>query len=533
MDVLSVEEMRVAEGRALARGISEAELQARAGAAVAAHAMRLAPSGPIVVPVGIGNNGRDGWVAACALTRAQRPVRLYLSPRHALTEAEIAVFQAAHGSVCVHTGDESLATLRLWLADAALVIDALLGIGAKGAPRSPLDRFIAELNRARFSRAELRVIAIDVPSGIDADSGEVPGEAVHADATVALGAVKQGLLRFPAAALTGALLSGEIGLAGAGAMSATTRTLERDEVRRAVPARGLQGHKGSFGRVLVAAGSPSYLGAPYLAGTAAARSGCGLVAFAAAPRLQAVLAGLLPEATYLRLPGGAPDEQPKDAADRVMEAMSEAQAMVLGPGIGRSDGARTFVRRLLAGRAEIETPPPIVVDADALSILGDTPELWPSLTPGAVLTPHHGEMARLTGLPLEEIAYTPWQVAREAAARWGHTVVLKGPFTAIATRDEAVRVLVHANPALATAGTGDVLAGTIAGLLAQGLQPPDAARVAVYAHAAAAAAVCQLHDRDLLLAGDLLGQIPRELAALRSERGDPPARAWVHWADRL
>jgi NAD(P)H-hydrate epimerase len=533
MDVFSVEEMRAAEAQARARGITEAELQARAGAAVAAHAMRLAPPGPILVPVGIGNNGRDGWVAASALIRAQRPVRLYLSPRHALTEAEIAVFQAAGGGVCTHTGEESLATLRLWLADAALVVDALLGIGAKGAPRAPLDRFITELNRARLDRPELRVIAIDVPSGVDADSGEVSGEAVRADATVALGAVKQGLLRFPAAALTGALLPGSIGLGGDGAVSAATGTLERDEVRRAVPARGLQGHKGSFGRVLVAAGSPSYLGAPYLAGAAAARSGCGLLAFAAAPRLQAVLAGLLPEATYVRLPGGAPDEQTEDAADRVVEALSEVQAMVLGPGIGRSDGARTFVRRLLAGRAESESPPPIVVDADALSILGDTPELWPSLTAGAVLTPHHGEMSRLIGLPVEEIAYTPWQVAREAAARWGQTVVLKGPFTAIAAPGEAVRVLAHANPALATGGTGDVLAGTIGGLLAQGLEPPDAARLAVYVHAAAAAAVCQLHERDLLLAGDLLAQIPRELAALRSERGDPPARTWVPWANRL
>ena len=320
-----------------------AELQVRAGAAVAAHAMRLAPSGPIVVLVGIGNNGRDGWVAACALTRARRPVRLYLSPRHALAEAEIAVLQAAGGYVCAHTGDESLATLRLWLVDAALVVDALLGIGARGAPRSPLDRFIAELNRARLVRADLRVIAIDVPSGVDADSGEVPGEAVRADATVALGALKQGLLRFPAAGLTGALLPGE-DRTGRGHACASTRTLERAEVRQAVPGRGLRGHKGSFGRVLVAAGSPSYLGRPTSPAPAAARSGCGLIAFAAAPRLQMVLAGLLPEATDLRLPGGAPDERPKEAADRVVEAMADAQSMILGPGIGRSAGARTFVR---------------------------------------------------------------------------------------------------------------------------------------------------------------------------------------------
>src|SRR4051794_20066671 len=161
MDVLSVAEMRGAEAEAVARGTSEAELQERAGAAVAAHGLRLGPPGPVGVLVGIGNNGRDGWVAAPALVQAQRPVRLYPSPRHALDDAELAVLQAAGGVVCAHGGDDSLATLRRWLLDTALVVDALLGIGARGAPRPPLDQFIGELNRARVARPELRVIAID------------------------------------------------------------------------------------------------------------------------------------------------------------------------------------------------------------------------------------------------------------------------------------------------------------------------------------------------------------------------------------
>jgi ADP-dependent NAD(P)H-hydrate dehydratase / NAD(P)H-hydrate epimerase len=533
MRVLGVAAMRAAESAAVEAGISEAELQARAGAAVAGWVSRLSAAGPVVVLVGIGNNGRDGWVTACVLARAERVVRLYLSPRHALQDDEIARVQALGALVCVHTGEDTLATLRRWLMDASVAVDALLGIGAKGAPRPPLDLFIAELNHCRLARPDLRIVAIDVPSGVDGDSGEVPGDAVRADGTVILGAVKEGLLRFPGAGLTGVLLGGDIGLPEAAIPAGTTRTLERDEVRRAVPGRGADGHKGSFGRVLVVAGSPSYLGAPYLAGAAAARSGCGLVAFAAAPRLQAVLAGLLPEATYVRLPGGAPDEEAEQAAARVVEAMSDAQAMVLGPGIGRSAGARDFVQRVLAGRAAADRPPPLVVDADALSILGDTPRLWSSLTPGAVLTPHHGEMARLTGLPAAEIAQSPWRVAREAAERWRQTVTLKGPFTTVAAPGEDVRVLAHANSALATGGTGDVLAGTIAGLLAQGLAPAVAARVAVYVHAAAAAAVCQANERDLLLAGDLLAQLGRELAALRAERGDSAARAWVPWAERL
>src|SRR5579884_535741 len=521
--------MRAAEAAVVALGVTEAELQARAGAAVAGHAARLCPAGPLVVLAGIGNNGRDGWVAGRLLAASGREVRLYLTPRHALSAAELAALREAGGAIHQYAGEESLAVLRDWLADAAGVLDGLLGVGARGAPRPPLDQLIAELNAARSVRPPLRVLAIDVPSGVDADEGSMPGEAVRADATIVLGAVKEGLLRFPAAGLAGVLLEGDIGLPENVLPADSPRTLERDEVRALVPSRYPAGHKGSFGRVLVAAGSPHYFGAPYLAGAAAARSGCGLVAFAAAPRLQAVLAGLLPEATYVLLPEGAPESAADEAVRRIAASMSDAEALLLGPGIGRSDGARALVRGLLGARARDHADLPAVVDADALTILATEPDLWKELAPGAVLTPHHGEMARLTGQPTAEIARGPWDVAAEAANRWQQTVVLKGPFTVVATPGGTARVLAHANPALATGGTGDVLAGTIAGLLAQGLGPGDAAAVAVYVHAAAAHAVCAAGGRDLLLAGDLLVPLSRELGALRQQRGDVRAAPWIPW----
>jgi hydroxyethylthiazole kinase-like uncharacterized protein yjeF len=532
MYVVSVAEMRAAEEAAAAAGITEDALQARAGAAVAEVAQRLCPSGSVVVLAGVGNNGRDGWVAARNLAARGRQVRLYLAPRHALSEAELTAFLAVGGAVLVHTGEETAAVLRAWLAEAALAIDALLGIGARGAARPPLSDLIALLNAAAADR-RLRVLAVDVPSGIDADTGAVPGEAVRADATVVLGGVKRGLLRFPAAALIGVLYAGDIGLPAGVLASCPVQVLDRAAVRVEVPRRPPEAHKGTFGRVLVAGGCAAYYGAPYLAGAAAARVGCGLVAFAAAPALQAVLAGLVPEATYVPLPEGAPDRQAEAAAEAVVQALDSAQVLLIGPGLGRSEGARAFARRILLERAARRPALPVVVDADALYFLAQEPALWDQLGAGLILTPHHGEMARLTGEPPSAIAAEPWEVARAAAARWGQVVVLKGPFTAIGTPDARAWVLARPNPALATGGTGDVLAGTIAGLLAQGLSLPAAARVGVYVHAAAAEAVLAEAQCDLLLASDLLPALARELSTLRRERGDLQPAGWAPVDGRL
>jgi NAD(P)H-hydrate epimerase len=528
MYVVTVAEMRAAEGAAFAAGIGEAELQATAGTAVAQHAARLGPTGAIVVLVGVGNNGRDGWVAACALARAGRTVRLYLLPRHALSEAELAELVGAGGRVHLHAGAESLHLLATWLRDATVAVDGLLGIGARGAPRPPLSDVTGLLNEIRTeSRGLLHVLAIDVPSGVDADSGAAVGQCVQADATVVLGAVKQGLLRFPAAERAGALLAGDLGLPPEVLTGHPLRTLDRSIVLDDVPVRAPSGHKGTFGRVVVVGGSPDYFGAPYLAGAGALRGGCGLLAFAAAPRLQSVLAGLLPEATYLRLPDRAPEEHPEAAAATVLDALQGAQALLLGPGLGRSAGARAFVSTMLAERARAHGDVPSVIDADALYAIALEPSLLKTLGPRSILTPHHGEMARLTERPAAEIAAQPWETALEAARRWGAVVVLKGPFTVVAVPDGSAWIWPHANAALGTGGTGDVLAGVIAGLLAQGVEVAAAARLGVYVHAVAALALLARTGTDLLLASDLPREVARQLSALRGRRGD--AAPWRLW----
>lgn len=526
MRVLTVEQMRAAEAAAAAHGLGEDVLQLRAGASVARAALALNPHGRTVALIGPGNNGRDAWVAACELLAAGHSTSLYLAPRHALMDAEIAK-AAELGGIVHHHDDNGSSPLSDWLSTATLAIDGLLGIGARGGPRPPLDALVAVVNTVAASRPALRVLAVDVPSGADAETGQVASVAVDADCTVVLGAVKVGLLRFPAAQRAGALWPADLGLPEDLLPAAAPTLLGRGQALRAVPARPLNSHKGTLGQVVVAAGSTAYYGAASLAGRAAGRAGAGLVAYAAAPAMQAVLAVLHPEATYLPLPHGGHEERPLAAAQRVIAALPKQGCLLVGPGLGRAAATTIFIQTLLAGRREAAPALPLVLDADGLYHLASRESLWSLLGESAVLTPHHGEMSRLTGAATEAIEQAPWEAARALAERRGVTVVLKGPHTVVAAPSGETAILVNPNPALSSGGTGDVLAGTLAGLAAQGISPLAAAVAGVYVHAMAAAETLQATASDQLQAGDLLAGLPRELAVLRRERGDRPRRDWL------
>jgi NAD(P)H-hydrate epimerase len=292
-------------------------------------------------------------------------------------------------------------------------------------------------------------------------------------------------------------------------------------------------HKGTFGRVLVCAGSSQYLGAAYLCCAAAARAGAGIVACLAAAPLQAVVATRLPEATYVPLPAGPPDRAGEAAFEAVRADLPQWSALVVGPGLARTPETERFLERLLAERAERCPTQPLVLDADALYHLARHPEWWQRLGPSAILTPHHGEMARLLGATVQTVSAEPWGVAGRAATQHRVTIVLKGPHTVVAAPDGSSVILPHPNPALATGGTGDVLAGTIGGLLAQGVPPQAAAAVAVYVHGAAAHHCLAATGRDLLLASDLPTAIADALAQLRAERGEWSAAATIPWEARL
>ena len=369
------------------------------------------------------------------------------------------------------------------------------------------------MNAERARRATLRVLALDVPTGIDAETGDADANALDADVTVTFGFPKHGHFRFPAAAHVGSLVVADIGVPDALADDVTEEVVTAGWARAHLPQRPLDAHKGSFGRVLALAGSRSYVGAAYLACMGAARSGAGYVTLAVTPVVQALVSGRLTESTYLLLPDDGDGVADPEAAGTLRNAISVCDALLVGCGLGQNDTTRLLLDRLLLSPAPL--PLPVVIDADALNFLASTSGWWERLRADVVLTPHPGEMARLMKCGIAEVESDRIGVARRAAAEWGVTVLLKGAFTVAASPDGLVRVLPFANPALATAGTGDVLAGCVAGLLAQGLPPFDAASLGAFLHAAAGQLAAEEIGEAGVIASDLLPLLPKAMRTLR------------------
>jgi NAD(P)H-hydrate epimerase len=489
--IVSVAQMRAVEAAAFAAGITEARLQEQAGHAVAEEVeRRLEPGERVVVLVGHGNNGRDGGVAAEWLARRGIAVELVLAPRHAITSAELERLREL-GASTVPAEDVEDVQRALKAADVA--IDALAGIGTHGPLRDPLAALARLLNDADGTY----VVALDVPSGIDADAGTVPGDAVRADLTVTLGAIKQGLLRFPAAELVGQLVARDIGIPLGAQLDLPYTVLD---VAGFAPPRPMDAHKYSFGRVLVLAGSDHFLGAPVLCSGGALRVGAGLVTVGSTASVRMTVAAHLPEATFTILDV---DHDLSAAAPY----LSTHNALVIGPGLGRGPAVTGFVADVLRQRQG-----GAVVDADALFALSEVSHWQALVGPHTILTPHAGELARLTGgaLPDEPL----WLTAGRLAKLWGCVLIAKGPFTCVAEPNGQVSVWPRANPALATGGTGDVLAGVCGGLLAQGCLPVDAARLGVGVHALAAERLTTRRHWRTLLASDLFEEIPAVLGEL-------------------
>jgi NAD(P)H-hydrate epimerase len=349
---------------------------------------------------------------------------------------------------------------------------------------------------------------VDIPSGIDADTGEVPGEAVWADSTVTLGGVKQGLLRFPAAERVGRLIPHQIGIPEAAQAELPYSVLEEADLRGVVPDRPRDAHKYRFGRVLVIAGSDHFPGAAVLCSGGAARVGAGLVTLASTRDVRLTVAAHLPEVTYttdeVRVADGP------TAAGSVDEYLRSNRVLLIGPGLGRGPQTTRFVEELLRRRPRDHRA---VIDADGLVALSEIHDWSTLVDANVVLTPHSGELERLVGHELgtdEPI----WVQAGHLAKQWGCVLVAKGPFTCIANPDGQVDVWPRSNPALATGGTGDVLAGACAGLLAQDLAVSDGARLAVGVHGLAAEHIVTQRGWRTLLASDLLNELPAALGDL-------------------
>ena len=536
MRLVSVEQMRAIEHEANEAGLTYAQMVQNAGRGLGEIILdRYGRGGPLRATglVGGGNNGADSLVALTLLASRGWRTTAYLTGKRSGNDGLIQELERCGGQAVWGEQDVGHASLRSLLASSNLLIDGVLGTGAK----LPLRDDVADALRvANTFRSHLVVVAVDCPSGVDCASGEVAEETIRADLTVCMAAVKVGLVKLPAFAYVGELACADIGLTNEVKSWAGLRdeVVDAQMVRSALPTRPIDAHKGSFGTAMVVAGSVNYTGAVLLASRAAYLAGTGLVRVGVPAPLHAVLAGHLPEATWLLLP----DDQgviAEGAEKVILENLKRADALLLGPGWGTEATTARFLTALLAagsgrslrhpvgfvqgeesaeGFARVQMPP-LVVDADGLRLLARI-EGWFKLLPSSsVLTPHPGEMSALSGLSTADIQEDRIETARRFAQEWGHVVVLKGALTVVAEPSGRISVVPVATPALARAGTGDVLAGITVGLLAQGLSGYQAARSAAWVHAQAGIlAKMALGTASSVLASDVASRVPEVLGKL-------------------
>ena len=518
--IVTPRQMRLIEERAERAGTSTDTLMERAGEEVALRVDSLltvggVPDGVVAVLVGPGSNGGDGLVAARRLCGLGRQVEAYICTPRRTPDPKLDM--AASEGVTVIRADEDpgMAPLRGLLDRSSIVVDAVLGTGRSRPIEGGLEAVLRCLAEARASRPDMRLVAVDVPTGLDADTGAADPACVAADLTISLGFHKAGLLTPSGADLAGEAAVADIGLDEDLASDVDVALMTDTWASQRLPRRPLAAHKGTFGRALVVAGSRNYVGAAHLAAMGAYRAGTGLVTLAAPESLCGPLAAAAPEPTYLPLPETGPGIVSPDASPALLQAIAGYDAFLIGCGLGVSTETRRLAEAVLYSERDM---PPTVVDADGLNILSltrsdDTP-WWSLFRRLAVLTPHPGEMARLRGDSPKEPGGRI-DIARESADTWNKVTVLKGAHTAVASPGGGVLVSPFANPGLATAGTGDVLAGVITGLLTQGLSQAQAASVGVYVHGAAGERVRRELGDSGIVASDLLPEIPRAARALQ------------------
>jgi hydroxyethylthiazole kinase-like uncharacterized protein yjeF len=520
MKVLTAEQTRQIDKQCADLGLPTEVLMENAGKAVAEEMGRILGAvneQNVLTLIGPGNNGGDGLVAARYLHDWGAKVSLYLCSQRPPEDVNLRLARKRGMPEIAATSDEDLERLDELLSSATVVIDALFGTGKSRPLTGIFSRVLDRISRTKTDKPQLRIVAVDIPSGLNADTGATDPSCLHADNTVTLGFLKTGLFNFPGPSRTGKVSVVDIGIPEHLAAGIETELATDQWARATLPERPPNANKGSFGRVLVVAGSPNYIGAAYLACSGALRAGAGLVTLATAGSLLPILAANLTEVTYLPLPESDSGIKVTEAAELIKRRFEQYNTLLLGCGIGQSQPITELVNKLILNSEE--SPPALVLDADGLNILAQIPDWWQQLAGDAILTPHPGEMARLTGLSVAEVQSDRVSVARRVAQEWHKTIVLKGAYSVIANADGKIKINPVAHAALASAGTGDVLAGTIAGLVAQGLPLFDAAALGAYLHGKSGEMVGDLIGDTGTIASDLLPGLPLVIKKIK-ERPD-------------
>ncbi len=524
MKVVTAAEMREIDRRAIEEfGVPSSDLMERAGSGAAEVVVDsgLEPGSKVAILCGNGNNGGDGFVAGRHLkTWGAEVICWTIGERDELgadTLRNLIHAEDVGVRIRAFRPRESDDALRRDLADSALTIDSLLGTGARGRLREPL-RLIAQLTNAHAKR----VVALDLPTGMDADSGAADPDTIRSALTITFGFPKRGMYVLPGREYCGDVVVIDLGYPE-DTIGVSTGVLLWNEIGNLLPPRDPRGHKGTFGRVLVLAGSPGMTGAACLAAEAALRSGAGMVKLLVPRTIAEICATKMTEVMVFGVPDSPEGTFAPDSLESAAPFLEEADAILLGPGISTTDPARRFVRAILEANAK-----PLVLDADGLNAIQDSKK---SVTKrhakhASILTPHPGELSRILAKSTDELLRDHVGSARTAAASFGCEIVFKGAPTVVASPSGAADLCSLGNDGMATAGSGDVLAGLLAGLLAQRLSPDVAARVGVMVHSRAGDIARAELGRRGMIAGDILRFVPfawRELEAGPDEEESSPS----------
>jgi NAD(P)H-hydrate epimerase len=478
----------------------------------------------VAIACGGGSNGGDGLALARQLVTGGVAVSVLLCAREDDLRGDAAVqlraLRAGAGTgrdsalELLPVDETSLDAARAVLAHADLVVDALFGIGLTRPIAGWREGLVASINAARAPR-----LALDLPSGLDASSSEMPGPHVAADVTVTFFAPKRALVLSPAGAAAGEVWAAPLGVPERGLESVPQSLRLVTAADLALPLRPREAHKGSFGHLVIVAGSPGKSGAAVLAARGALRTGAGLVTVAAPEAIRAEVDAGCVEAMTLPLPADGETRLGRAAAATLAVFWEGKRAAAIGPGLGDQPAIASWIRELVAG-----LDLPVVLDADGVNAFaGRADELRRRRAP-TVLTPHPGEVGRLLARDAPHGSVERIAAARDAAAATGCVVVLKGYQTLIAEPDGAIHVNPTGNPGMATAGSGDVLTGAVGAWLARGLSPLDAARNGVFLHGLAGDLITASRGEDGLMAGDLAEQLPRAMRCVRARRRSPRHR---------
>ncbi len=529
MKLVHVEEMKKIEQEANDAGYPFSRMMERAGESIATVVHGLfsqeEPS-TIIGLIGSGNNGGDTLIALDELQKLGWNCLAYLVRPRTGDDSILQRVKNTGVKIALLGEDIHFKILDEWLENTDVVLDGILGTGFT----SPLKKEVqAVLNHLSEKEKSSFIVAVDCPSGMNCETGDIEKETLKADLTLCLGAVKIGMLKLPAFAYLGELVPVDLDFEK---YSPTLRAIQTNVIEdglldEVLPDRPLDANKGTFGTLLTIAGSVNYTGAALLAGKSAYRVGVGLVQMAVPSSLHGILAGNFPEATWIMLPHEM-GVIASEAGDVIWKNLDRATAIVVGPGLGRESTTKEFLKHLLEGEkpSAVQAPigfvttgikaqpvkttnlPPLVLDADALNLLSEITH-WQTLIPaGSILTPHPGEMARLTGMSIDEIQADRQAIVTKYAKEWKCVIVLKGAFTVVAEPGGKCSVLPVATPALAKAGTGDILAGIIGGLLAQKMPAYQAACAGVYIHAQAGLfAADSVGSSQAVIASDILESI--------------------------